>query len=205
MPQPLRAELLTIGTELLNGATVNTNAAYLARRLAETGIRCARQVAVSDERADLQQALAEGVTRANVLIITGGLGPTCDDVTIAALAEVAHRPLRCDADVVASIRRFYTRRRRALQQAALRQADLPEGGIALSNPLGTAPGLCLPLTGWVVVALPGVPSEMRAIMERHVLPRLRRLAKPHVIESRTIRTAGLVELLARASSISIRS
>ncbi len=190
----MQAELLTIGSELTSGVTVNTNAGYLARRLAELGIPCRRQVTVDDERSSIGGALREALRRCEVLITTGGLGPTFDDLTMDVIAQVTQRPLNYQPNVGATIRRFYTRRHRRLQRAALRQAYLPRGGVALSNPLGTAPGLWLDLSGQVVIALPGVPREMRAIMERHVLPRLKRLGGALVIESRTLRTAGMVEL-----------
>ena len=195
---PMHAELLTIGSELTSGATVNTNAAYLARRLAEVGISCQRQVAVSDERSALREALREALGRCDVLVTTGGLGPTFDDITMEVIAEVTVRPLTYVSSAARTIRRFYTQRHRALQRAALRQAHLPQGGVALPNPLGTAPGLWLHLAQTTVIALPGVPREMRAIMERSVLPRLKRLGGPGIIESRTLRTAGLVELAIEA-------
>ncbi len=195
----MQAEVLAIGSELTSGATVNTNAAYLARRLAALGIPCRRQVAVGDERSELLAALHEGLQRSTLLIVTGGLGPTFDDITMAAIAEATRRPLVYFPAVATAIRRFYTRRHRALQRAALRQAYLPRGGQPLSNALGTAAGLWLPLAhGRVLVALPGVPAEMRAITERHVLPRLKRLASGRAIESRTLRTAGIVELAIEA-------
>lgn len=190
----MRAELLTIGTELLSGATVNTNAAYLARRLAEVGVSCQRQVAVGDERAGLMEALRDALGRCDVLLATGGLGPTFDDVTMEIIAQVTHRPLTYRPRVAAAVRRFYAQRHRRLQRAALRQAFVPRGGVALPNPLGTAPGLWLRLPTMLLIALPGVPSEMRAIMERHVLPRLRRHTGRLAIESRTLRTVGVVEL-----------
>lgn len=190
----MQAELLTIGAELLNGATVNTNAAYLARRLAEAGLSCQRQVAVSDERAPLRRVLRESVNRGNLLITTGGLGPTFDDVTMEVIAEVTQRPLVYVPTVAAAIRRFYTRRHRRLQRIALRQAYLPQGAEALPNPLGTAPGMWLSEPPHLLIALPGVPSEMRVIMEQSVLPRLKRLQGQPAIESRTLRTVGLVEL-----------
>ena len=194
----MHVELLTIGAELLNGATVNTNAAYLARRLAEVGLACERQVAVSDERAPLRRALREAVDRCDLLITTGGLGPTFDDVTMEVIAEVTRRPLVTVPTVAASIRRFYTRRHRRLQRIALRQASLPRGAQALPNPLGTAPGMWLANASRILIALPGVPSEMRAIMEQSVLPRLKRLKDQPVIESHTVRTVGLVELSIQA-------
>jgi nicotinamide-nucleotide amidase len=190
----MRAELLTIGAELVSGATVNTNAAYLARRLAEIGLPCQRQVAISDERAALLAALREVLHRCDVLITTGGLGPTFDDLTMEAIAEATHRPLRYRADAAATIRRFYSRRHRRLQRAALRQALLPEGGRLLPNPLGTAPGLWLQLPECLLIAVPGVPAEMRTIMEHDVLPRLRRLPGLQAVVTRTLRTVGVVEL-----------
>ena len=190
----MHAELLTIGSELVNGATINTNAAYLARRLAEMGIACQRQVAVGDAREALAEVLREALERCELLIVTGGWGPTFDDVTMEVIADVTQHPLTHVPAIAATIRRFYTRRHRTLQRAALRQAEVPTGGLALPNPLGTAPGLWLDLAPPVLIALPGVPSEMRAIFERSVIPRLKRRAGSRVIETRTLRTVGLVEL-----------
>ena len=192
--KPMNAEVLTVGSELTSGATLNTNAAYLARRLAELGIPCRRQVTVGDERSALTDALRDALSRADLLIVTGGLGPTFDDVTMATIADVTERPLIAAPAVAATIRRFYARSHRALQRAALRQAYLPKGGRPLPNPLGTAPGLWLALAHQLVIALPGVPAEMRAIMERHVLARLKRREGLLAIESLTLRTAGVVEL-----------
>jgi len=195
----MRAELLTVGSELLSGATINTNAAYLSRRLAEVGIACRRHTTVGDERASLLEALQEALGRVDVLLITGGLGPTFDDITMGAIAEATRRPLIDHPAVAAAVRRFYARHHRALQRAALRQAALPRGGVPLPNPIGTAPGLWLPLDPPLVIALPGVPAEMRAIMERSVLPRLRRW-RPALggLAGCTLRTVGVVELQIQA-------
>jgi len=190
----MHAELLTIGSELMSGATVNGNAAYLARRLTELGLACWRQVAVGDERGPLLAALRDGLHRSEVLLVTGGLGPTFDDITMEAIAEATGRPLRPRPAVAAMIRRFYTQHHRPLQRAALRQARIPEGGLPLPNPIGTAPGLWLPLAGRLLIALPGVPSEMQAIMEQSVIPRLRRLPGLGIVATRTLRTVGVVEL-----------
>jgi nicotinamide-nucleotide amidase len=111
-----------------------------------------------------------------------------------AIAHATQRPLTDQPRIAAQIRRFYARRHRRLQRAALRQAAIPAGGLALSNPLGTAPGLWLRLPRHLVVALPGVPAEMRAMLQRDVLPRLKRLTHVAVSETRVFRTAGLVEL-----------
>lgn len=190
----MQAELLTIGSELTSGVTVNTNAPYLARRLEACGITCRRHIAVSDERPLLLQSLRDALARCDFLVTTGGLGPTFDDITMAAIAEVTGRKLTTHADIASTIRRFYTRRHRRLQQAALRQALLPSEGVALPNPIGTAPGLWLRHRGTLIISLPGVPSEMRAIFERHVFPRLKHAVRGRAIESRMLRTVGLVEL-----------
>lgn len=209
--ESMQAELLTIGSELISGSTINTNAAYLARRLAECGIVCQRQVTVSDDRARLTQALQEALSRCDLLITTGGLGPTFDDLTMAVIADVTQRPLIRFPSVASRVRHFYARRHlpagqagRQLQRAALRQADLPEGGRPLSNPLGTAPGLWLQLPTMLLIALPGVPREMHAIMEQHVLPRLKRLGGMPIVETRTLRTAGVVELSIEAALRKLR-
>ena len=194
----MHAELLTIGSELTSGVTVNSNAAYLARRLAEAGIVCSRQVAVGDERAVLLEAIREALGRCGLMVMTGGLGPTFDDVTLETLAEATGRPLIYHPEIAAGIRRFYTRLGRRLQRAAMRQAYVPRGATPLPNPIGTAPGVWLPLADAIVVALPGVPGEMRAIVERFVLPRLKRLGGGAAVETRTLRTAGVAELSIQA-------
>jgi len=210
------AEILTIGSELLSGATVNTNAAYLAERMGRLGIACRRQTAVPDGRDPIVQAVREALGRCDLLLLTGGLGPTFDDLTMAAVAEAVRRPLRRNPAAAARVRRFYRLYRRTRQRmhhgpavgrgtegAALRQADLPSGAQALPNPLGSAPGMWLPLRsprsagsprGPLLIALPGVPDEMRLIMERSVLPRLGRIAAARRARSRTLRTIGVVEL-----------
>ena len=137
--------MLTIGSELTGGFTLNTNAAHLARRLAGLGIRCLRQTSIPDDRAYIVAAIRERLAHCELLVITGGLGPTFDDCTLEAIAEATGRSLTYHPAVAVAIRRFYAAHRRRVTQAALRQAWLPQGGVALPNPLGTAPGLWLPL------------------------------------------------------------
>ena len=191
---PMDAELLAIGSELTSGHTVNTNAQYLARRLQELGIACVRQVTVADDPLLIMQAVREALRRSRLLLLTGGLGPTLDDITLAAVSQATGRRLVFVPSVARHIRAFCRKRRRRLTRLALRQAYLPAGATALPNPVGTAPGVWLPLEGTLLVALPGVPQEMRAIMERRVVPRLRRWTGRVPILSRTLRTIGLVEL-----------
>jgi nicotinamide-nucleotide amidase len=191
----MRAEILTVGTELTSGAVINSNAAEIARQLASLGIDCARQTSVSDERLAVTAAIREAIGRAELVLMTGGLGPTFDDITMEAIGAATGRPLREVPAVAAAIRRFYARHHRAVQRAALRQARIPEGGRALPNRIGTAPGLWLPLPGGrALAALPGVPGEMRAMLAGSVVPALRRSGGRGAIESLTLRTCGLVEL-----------
>ena len=191
----MEAEILSIGSELTSGQTVNTNAAYLARRLREVGIDCPRQAAIADEPALIVRSVREALLRrSRLLLITGGLGPTFDDLTMAAIAEATGRRLVLVPAVARRIRAFCRRHQRSLTAPALRQADLPQGAIALPNPIGSAPGVWLAHGGTILVALPGVPQEMRAIMEASVLPRLRRRARHAPILSRTLRTVGVPEL-----------
>ena len=194
----MRVELLTIGSELISGSTVNTNASHLARRLAEIGLSCQRQVTVGDDRTSLKNALQDALARCELLVITGGLGPTFDDITMEVIANVTRRPLVYHATAATTIRRFYSRSHRRFQHPAMRQAYLPQGGEALPNPIGTAPGLWLALPPHLVLALPGVPAEMCAILDQSVLPRLKRLRGRHPIESRVLRTIGIVELSIQA-------
>lgn len=200
----MQAELLAIGSELASGHTVNTNAAFLARRLLERGIICVRQLTVPDEPAMIVEGLKAALMRSQLVITTGGLGPTMDDLTMAAVAEATGRRLVLHHRVARQIRTFYRRHRRRPSALALRQAYLPIGATALPNPVGTAPGLWLPWHDKLLVALPGVPQEMRAIMEQSVLPRLRRRVGRLAIASRTIRTVGLVELEIQAVLRSLR-
>lgn len=188
------AELLTVGSEVLHGATLNTNAAVLSRGLGGVGVIVRRQVTVGDAPAHIVDAIRAARRRAALVIISGGLGPTFDDLTVAAIAQAVDRPLVTAPRIARRIRAFYRRRRRRLHPEALRQARLPRGATPLPNPLGTAPGIWLPLRNGLLVALPGVPGELAAILERSVLPRLRRLVRDAPAAVCTIRTAGLVEL-----------
>ena len=190
----LKIELLTVGSELLSGATVNTNAAYLAGRLQAVGLSCCRQVAVPDDLKPLGLALQEAIQRSDVVLLTGGLGPTLDDQTIAVIAHVTGRRLRYLPGVARQIHRFYARCHRRVQAAALRQAYLPAGAVALANPIGTAPGMWLALPHPIIIAMPGVPREMRLMLEGSVLPRLRRLPGASRVAVSMMRTAGIVEL-----------
>jgi nicotinamide-nucleotide amidase len=168
----MRVELVTIGDELLIGDTVNGNAAWLGRRLAENGITLTRSVVVGDDESVIGEAVTSALKRADVVITTGGLGPTYDDVTREALAKAAGVAIIRDEAAADRIRVRAAERGLPLRPMALRMAELPEGATPLPNPMGTALCFRLPLGGGAVYALPGVPAEVRAVFTEGVLPDL---------------------------------
>jgi nicotinamide-nucleotide amidase len=168
----VRVELLTVGDELLRGDTANGNATWLGRRLTEAGAEVTRSVVVSDDLDVIAGALDDALRRADAVIVTGGLGPTSDDMTREALARAAGVGLHRDPGVERRLRDRAAARSVPLPPGALRMADVPDGATLLPNPAGSAPGLRVGLPGGPVYALPGVPSEMRAIAEESVLPEL---------------------------------
>jgi nicotinamide-nucleotide amidase len=190
----MQAEVIGIGSELTSGHTINTNAAWLARRLEPLGIRCVRHTALSDDPSGIVAGVREALGRSDVVITTGGLGPTIDDITIEAISRATDRPLVLHRAVARRVEGFYRRHHRRLSPLALRQARLPQCAEALPNPAGTAPGVWLSLGDRILIALPGVPREMRAIAEASVLPRLAARSTGSPIASRTLRTVGVIEL-----------
>ncbi|MEU9873981.1 MULTISPECIES: CinA family nicotinamide mononucleotide deamidase-related protein [Actinomadura] len=189
----MRVELLTVGDELLLGDTINGNAAWLGRRLADHGVEVTRSVVVGDELDVIVAAVESALDRADAVITTGGLGPTYDDVTRDALAKAAGVALVRDPELERRLRERVARAGRELQPMALRMADVPEGARLLANSAGSAPGLRVELPGGVAYALPGVPFEMRTIMDEVVLPELAEVAGLPSVARRTLRTARLWE------------
>lgn len=211
-------ELLTVGTELLLGYTVDTNAARAGRLLADAGIRVARRATVGDDTQAIRDAVGEALDRTGAVIVTGGLGPTADDLTREAVAALFGRHLVRDPAILAGIEeRFHRLGRGPMPQANARQADVPDGALVLPNQWGTAPGLWLDGDrGRLAVLLPGIPAEMLGLLEAEVIPRLlqRRTrgrtdartdggtgaqtggsdgGERTVIRSRTLRTTGISE------------
>lgn len=193
MRELVRVELLTVGDELLIGDTINGNAAWLGKRLAEIGVSVTRSVVVGDDLDVIVDAVTTAAGRADAVITTGGLGPTSDDVTRDALARAAGVGLRRDAGLEERIERRAEAAGIELRPMALRMADIPEGARIVPNSLGTAAGLRMELAGGIVYALPGVPPEMRVMMTEEVLPDLRAQVTGPVPRRRTLRTAGLRE------------
>lgn len=190
----MNAEIITIGTELLLGHIVDTNSAYLARRLADVGLNLYRITTVGDNEGRIAAAIREALARCRVVIATGGLGPTEDDVTRQAVARATDRPLVLDERLLAQIEAFFARRGLVLSDNNRRQALIPEGAIPIENPVGTAPGFVVEADGRYVITLPGVPREMRHLTETTLLPFLReRLGLTAVIKSRMLHTVGVPE------------
>jgi nicotinamide-nucleotide amidase len=185
----MRVELITIGDELLIGDTINGNAAWLGRRLAENEVELARSVVVGDQVDVIGAAVTEALGRADAVITTGGLGPTYDDLTREALAKVAGVPIVRDAAAAARIEARVAERGIPLRPMALRMAELPEGATPLPNPMGTALPFRVRLDGGPVYALPGVPVEVRAIFTEGVLPDLVAGSARGMTLRRTLRTA----------------
>lgn len=188
----MRVELITIGDELLIGDTVNGNAAWLGQRLAEHGIELSRSVVVGDDEATIGEAVTSALGRADVVVTTGGLGPTYDDVTREALAKAAGVAIVRDEAAAERIRVRAAERGIPLRPMALRMAEHPEGATPLPNPMGTALSFRIDLGGGSVYALPGVPIEVRAVFTEGVLPELRARRDgdgDDVPARRTLRTA----------------
>lgn len=200
----MRCEVLAVGTELLLGQVIDTNSAWIGEQLAAAGVDSYLHVQVGDNHARLVEALRSLLASTDAVIVCGGLGPTPDDLTREAIAEVMGAPLRRSEELVDEIRELFASRGRPVPASNLRQADVPEGARAISNRLGTAPGLVCPLGRKVVYAVPGVPYEMRAMVEEAVLPDLlARVGERSTIVSRTLRTWGAAES-ALAERIALR-
>ncbi len=186
--------MLAVGTELLLGQVVDTNSSWIGEQLALAGVDCQLQVKVGDNHVRIVEAIRGALSRADALICCGGLGPTQDDITREAIAEVMGVALERRPELAAVIREIYAARGRPMPESNLRQADVPSGAEVIPQRRGTAPGLVCPVGERVVYALPGVPHEMREMLTRAVLPDLtRRAGQPATIRSRTLRTWGLGE------------
>jgi competence/damage-inducible protein CinA-like protein len=193
----VKLEVVTIGTELLLGYTLDSNGAELGRALAAAGVEIVRRTTVADRPDAIRAAVGDALQRTGFVVTTGGLGPTRDDETKTVVAEMLGRRLVLDADLLAALEARFRRMGRSPMPVANRsQAYVPEGATVLPNPRGTAPGLWVEDSGGrTAVMLPGVPREMRGLLVEEVLPRLLRRAggAASVIRSRTVRTTGVPE------------
>jgi len=187
----VRCAVVAVGTELLLGQIIDTNSSWLGGRLAASGIDSLLQVKVGDNQERIVAVLQYALAQSDAVIVCGGLGPTHDDLTREAIAEVMGVPLRRDEGVAEVIRAMFAARQRRMPENNLRQAMVPEGATVIPQTRGTAPGLVCPVGAQVVYAVPGVPHEMQDMMERAILPDLRRRSgSSDVIMSRVVRTWG---------------
>ena len=190
----MKLEVVTIGTELLLGQILDTNAAELGRGLAAAGVEVVRHSSVADRPDAIREAVADALERTGFVVTTGGLGPTRDDMTKREVAALFGKALEMDEAVLRSLEERFHRLGRPMAAVNRTQAEVPEGATVLPNPRGTAPGLWVEDTrGRVVVMLPGVPSEMRGLLAEEVLPRLAARSAGVVVRSRTVRTTGVAE------------
>jgi len=187
------AELITIGDEILYGQTLDTNSHWISGELDQMGIRVIRKTTIPDDNEEILTAFAEAEQRVDIVIITGGLGPTSDDLTKPCLAKFFGVGMYRNAEALAELEEKFTRMGRELNQLNKDQALMPEGATKLTNDWGTAPGLWMERNNTVFVALPGVPFEMKGLMEKRVLPALQARFVKSEIHHRIIRTGGIPE------------
>jgi nicotinamide-nucleotide amidase len=192
----VKAEIVAVGTELLLGQIVDTNSTHIARLLTTVGVDVHFKSIVGDNLERLKGTLQTALGRADFVITTGGIGPTLDDLTRDAVAEVTGRPLVFQPQLFAQIQGFFTRLGRAVGENNRRQAYIPYGAIPIENPVGTAPGFIVEQNGKAIISVPGVPHEMRHFMEHSVVPYLRAtLGISEVIVSRVLKLFGIGESL----------
>lgn len=184
-------EVVAVGTELLLGQIVNGNAAHIGAALAENGFDANHQQVVGDNLGRIEMTLRLAISRSDAVIITGGIGPTQDDMTREGICAATDREMRFSDDYATALRRRFADLGREMPESNLRQAEYPDGAELLPNPKGTAPGLVLDHEGTLIFAVPGVPREMEQLLAEQVLPRIRaRAGVQRVLRSRIVRTWG---------------
>src|SRR5215470_19380932 len=188
-----RAEVVAVGSELLMPGRVETNAAYITAKLRATGIVVGAKSAVADELEALASVFRGALSRSDLVIATGGLGPTEDDLTREAAAAALGRGMRRDAAILDALRARFARFNRPMAPVNEKQADVIDGAVVLENPRGTAPGQRVDAGGKTVVLLPGPPGEMRPMFDAQVLPGLRERSGGAVLKTRILRIASMGE------------
>jgi nicotinamide-nucleotide amidase len=186
-------ELVTIGTELVLGFTIDTNSAFIGQRLAEAGIRVVRRSSVGDAPEQIEDAVKEALARTGFVLTTGGLGPTRDDMTKKVMAELFAAPLEFQQPIWDLVVARFARFGRVPSESNRCQAEVPRGATVLPNRRGTAPGLWLSGPAGEVVMVPGVPGEMKGLLTEEIIPRLRERAGSRVIRSLVVRVTSVPE------------
>lgn len=189
----MKAEILTIGDELLIGQVVDTNSAWIGQQMNLIGIRIERITSISDNATEILTNLGDALSRSDVVLVTGGLGPTRDDITKQTLCEFFNTKLVFNPQAYNDIEAFFKRKGFAITELNRQQAFLPESSVSIPNPIGTARGMWFEANKGIVVSMPGVPFEMKGMMTDYVLPRLAKLAGKQAIVHKTIMTTGIGE------------
>ncbi|MBN9494001.1 competence/damage-inducible protein A [bacterium] len=189
----MKAEIIAVGTEILLGEIVDTNSAHIARQLPELGIDLFYKSVVGDNRGRIVEVFSRAWGRSDLTIITGGLGPTDDDMTREGICSVLGEEPHIDPDLEAHLRKFFVGRGYPMPESNLKQAWLIPSARALENPRGTAPGWWVERDGHVIVSMPGVPTEMERMWANEVRPELERRTLDGVLVTRTIKTIGIGE------------
>ncbi|HEV9036726.1 MAG TPA: competence/damage-inducible protein A, partial [Puia sp.] len=187
------ASIITIGDELLIGQVVDTNSAWMGQELNKNGIWVAHRVAVGDTREDILAALDDESRRSQIILITGGLGPTADDITKPILLEYFGGNMVVDETALANVKGIFEKLKRPMIERNLRQAEVPDTCTVISNRRGTAPGMWFEKDGLIYVSMPGVPHEMKGMMTDDVLPAIQKRFSLPFIAHRTLLTAGVGE------------
>ncbi|HEX9959284.1 MAG TPA: CinA family nicotinamide mononucleotide deamidase-related protein, partial [Fibrella sp.] len=193
MPTTIRAEVITIGDEILFGQIIDTNTQWISTELTNIGIRTVRKTSVGDEADVILAALTEAAARADVVIITGGLGPTKDDITKKTLCQFFGVGMVRNQTALELVTTFFEKRGREMTDLNRMQADLPENAEYIQNDWGTAPGMWFDHDNTVYISLPGVPFEMKSLMTYRMLPKLKERFEMPVIRHKIIRTIGIGE------------
>tara|TARA_R110000796_G_scaffold162592_1_gene279374 strand:- start:14704 stop:15951 length:1248 start_codon:yes stop_codon:yes gene_type:complete len=189
----ITAEILTIGDEILYGQILDTNAQWMSYALDQLGVRVVRKTTVGDNEPDILHAFTEAEGRADLVLITGGLGPTNDDLTMPSLAKYFGCQIVENASVLAHVKDFFEKRGREFTEMNKRQALVPEIAEVIHNSLGTAPCTWYERNGKIFVSMPGVPHEMKNVMKEFVIPKIREFFQTPVIYHKVIKTVGIGE------------
>ena len=190
----MNAEIVTIGTELLLGQIVDTNAAYMAQALNSIGVSVLYKTTVGDNTSRMREVLTRALERADIVITSGGLGPTEDDLTRNIAAEVTGRRLVLHEELLKQIKNLFLEREWKFKPNNKRQAYIPEGAIPIENPQGTAPGYIIDAKQGILISIPGVPREMKYLMQHAVLPYLKKkVGKTQIITYKVLKICGLGE------------
>jgi len=191
--QDIYAELISIGDEILYGQTLDTNSHFISAELDKLGIRVKRKVTVADNREAMMRAFKEAESNADIILITGGLGPTKDDLTKPLLAEYFNSGMKLHEDILEDLRKRFAKRGRELNELNKGQAELPEKCKPIENKYGTAPGMWFEHEGKVFISMPGVPKEMKYMMEDTIIPKFKELYKTPVLIHKMVKTVGIPE------------